>query len=115
MAIAYASVRRGVSGNFRTNVVDITLDGSYAAGGYALTAASLGVGTILMLIPYVRTGENVIAQYDGVNVKLKVLKGASTVTVTSGNAAFSELAANDTLISANTVVRCWVVGDPGSG
>ena len=115
MAIAYSIIRKGVAGNMRINIVDVTLDGSYAAGGYALTAASMGVGTVYNLSPQVITNEGVEAQWDQAGAKLRVVKGANTVTVTSGNGAYSELATNDTLISANTKVRCVVIGDMATG
>jgi hypothetical protein len=111
MAIAYDIVSKGVAGNMRQNVVDITLDGSYASGGYALTAASLGVANIFVVIAQMKTGENLLPQYNHATGKLEILKGASTTTVTTGSGAFSELATNDTYASSSVVVRCLVIGD----
>lgn len=108
-------VKKGVAGNMRINVVDVTLDGAYAAGGYALTPAQLGVATVHAVSPIGGTAAGVLPRYDTANAKLIIYKGASTVTVTSGNAAFTELATNDTIISAATVVRLLVVGDNPSG
>jgi len=111
MAIAYDIVTKGVAGNMRINVVDVTLDGSYASGGYALTAAGLGMARIFHINAEMKTGENLLAQYNHTSGKLEILKGASTVTVTTGSGAFSELATNDTYASTSVIVRLLVVGD----
>lgn len=115
MAIAYEIVKKGVAGNLRVNIVDITLDGSYAAGGYALDPASMGVGRVHAVQPTVSTVVGVLPVYDVANGKLVLYKGANTVTVTSGNAAFTQLANNDTIISASHKVRCVVFGDAVHG
>lgn len=114
MAIGYSIIKKGVAGNMRINIVDITLDGSYAAGGYALTAASLGVSTIHHVVPTPQ-GDGIVPIWDVTNSKLKLYKGASTVTVTAGNAELTELATNDTIIDANSKVRCVVIGDMVTG
>ena len=111
MAIAYTVVSKISVGNAKAVVVDIALDATYAAGGYAITPASFGMNTIFYFQGYMRTGENLLVNYNHTAGKLEILKGASTVTVTTGSAAFSELATNDTLASATTIVRAFVVGD----
>lgn len=115
MAQSYKIVRRGVAGNLRINIVDVTLDAAYAAGGYVLDAKQLGVASIDLVIPEVITGEKVSATWVKSTGAVLMLKGASTVTVTTGSAAFTELATNDTLVSATTVVRCVVYGDAPTG
>lgn len=116
MALTYSIVKKGVFGNMRANIVDINLDGSYAAGGYALTPASMGIeGQVHMVLPVNASLDGVLAVYDTTNSKLALYKGASTVTVTSGNAEFTQLATNDTIIDANSKVRVLVLGDAPSG
>lgn len=114
MAATYSIVKKGVTVTGRYSIVDVTLDTTYGAGGYALTAASMGVSTI---VGAQVLGQNaaVLPTWDTTNNKLKIYKGASTVTVTSGNAAFTELATNDTLVSGSTVVRLLVWGDSPNG
>lgn len=114
MALGYAIVKKGVAGNFRLNVVDVTLDGAYAAGGYDLDEASLGVSSVSFIAPVNATSVGVLPVYNHTTGKLLLYKGASTVTVTSGNAAFTELATNDTIISASHKVRLLVMGDSPS-
>lgn len=114
MAIAYSIVKHGVTGTGRYSIVDITLDGSYAAGGYAITPASCGVAKIYGAT-VLGCNINVLPVFDTTNTKLKILKGASTVTVTSGNAAFTEAATNDTIISGTSVVRLLIQGEHPNG
>jgi hypothetical protein len=45
MALSYNIVGRGTVGDMFVRVVDITLDNSYPAGGWPLSAAGLGFGT----------------------------------------------------------------------
>jgi hypothetical protein len=112
MALAYTTVKLGVAGNYRVNIVDVALDATYAAGGYLLSEASLGVSTIHAVVPSMATAtDGLLPIYDAVNKKLLIFKGANTVTVTSGNAEFTQAATNDTLVSATTIVRCLVIGD----
>lgn len=115
MAIAYTVVQKGVLGNWAANIVDIAMDGSYAAGGYAIDPASCGVGTIQFLHAYMKTGENFVPNYNHTAGKLEILKGASTVTVTTGSGAFSEMASNDSYLSSSVIVRALVIGTSPTG
>lgn len=115
MAIGYTIIKKGVAGNMRIHIVDIALDATYASGGYAITAASCGLGTIHAVVALNSTTDGFLPVYDVANGKLQIYKGAATVTVTSGNAAFSEMATNDTLVSATTIVRCVIIGDMITG
>lgn len=115
MAIGYTIVQKGVLGNWKANIVDIALDGSYAAGGYTIDADSCGVDTIQAFYAHMKTGENLLPNYNFTSGKLEILKGASTVTVTTGSGAFSELATNDTYASASVIVRALVIGDSATG
>jgi hypothetical protein len=115
MALGYTIVQKGVLGNWQANIVDIALDATYAAGGYTITPASCGVSTIQGFFAQMKTGENLLPNYSFTSGKLEILKGASTVTVTTGSGAFSELATNDTYASATVIVRALVIGDSAIG
>lgn len=70
MALSLANFKPGVSGNRRSNIVDVTFDSSYPTGGEALTPAQLGlisVDTVLAdgklgyTFPYDRTNQKLLA------------------------------------------------------
>ena len=108
MAIAYAMVER--RSDTRQNVVDITLDGSYSAGGYALDNASLGVvgnPTNIDCSTYVHATATVtnVAQWDPVNNKIKIFETAGTVDL-----PFKEVAAGD--VTTSHKIRATVTGIP---
>lgn len=120
MAIAYNIVKKNVAGNMRVNVVDITADTAYPVAGYALTAASLGVGTIHLIVPNLIKATNatnlgLVVIWDQAAGTLKFYKGGATTTVTTGSGALTTVPVNDTYIDANTVVRCVVFGDAPTG
>jgi hypothetical protein len=115
MAIAYTVVQKGVLGNWAANLVDIALDATYAAGGYAIDPASCGLAAIQFFQGYMKTGEVFGLDYNHTTAKLKVYKGAATVTVTTGSGTFSEMATNDSYVSATTIVRALVIGTSSSG
>lgn len=108
MAIAYsintAKSRRDNGQTF----VTITLDGSYAAGGYALTNSSLGMldtpDFISMDYIHAAATNAFVPVYDRANNKIKVFKsGASGSTMT-------ECASGD--ITASHSIECEVQGRP---
>lgn len=102
MAIAYNLVRR--MPDMSKTIVDITLDGAYAAGGYALTNSALGMAAKAdMIDPMVITAQGFDAAWDQVNNKLKMWKSGST-------SAKAECVAGD--LSSAVVVRCEVTGIP---
>ena len=75
MAIAYATVARYPD---RYNVItDITCDGAYAAGGYALTASQLGVLSIDGADAESVTGDGFTPCYVASTGKLKIFKSAA--------------------------------------
>jgi hypothetical protein len=115
MAIAYTVVQKGSLGNWAANLIDIALDATYAAGGYTIDPASCGLSAIAYFQGYMKTGENFVVNYNHTAAKIEILKGASTVTVTTGSGAFSEMATNDTYVSATTIVRALVIGVSASG
>lgn len=114
MAIGITKVAKLSMGNARGVVVDIALDATYAAGGYALAGSDVGLSNIAYFHGYFRTGENLVPNYSHTAGKLEIWKGASTVTVTTGSAAFSECATNDTLVAATTIVRALLIEAPAN-
>lgn len=105
MALSYNVVGRGTIGDMFVRVVDITLDNAYAAGGWALSAQSLGFGangTILGVIPF-SDGTGRFLSWDRSANKLMVRDASG-----AANAATPEIT---TLTQMNTVVvRCLVLG-----
>lgn len=76
MAISAASVDSNVFGSRRVTVTDVTLDSSYPTGGEAITAAQLGLNTVLFAICNVKAVGGTVnvanAYYDSANAKIKV-------------------------------------------
>lgn len=102
MAIAYTRVA-SYSDNNQT-IIDVTLDGSYASGGYLLDARQMGVLNIDDIQASVVTGEGFIPTYVASTGKLKLAKSAAGAT------AFTECAAGD--LTSSIKVRCSVTGHP---
>ena len=74
MAIAYATVAR-YPDKYQI-ITDITADGSYAAGGYLLSAAQLGVLGIDAVDVDSITGDGFTGHYVSSTGKLKIFKSA---------------------------------------
>lgn len=76
MAISAASVDSNVFGSRRVTVTDVTLDSSYPTGGEAITAAQLGLSTVLFAFCNVKAVSGTVnvanAYYDSANSKIKV-------------------------------------------
>jgi hypothetical protein len=107
MALAYAMVER--RSDMRQNIVDITLDGSYAAGGYALDNPSLGIvgnPTNVDCNTYVHaTATNdFVAVWDPANNKVKVFKSGTA------GATLNECVSGD--ITTSHKIRATVTGTP---
>lgn len=107
MAAATAIVDRGAAGDLFFRIVDITLDNSYPAGGYPLTAAQLGLGAngvIYLVDPCTvsKTGGWLVG-WDFTNSKLQVFDGSGVAS-----AVMHEIAAATSL--AAVVVRAFVCG-----
>jgi hypothetical protein len=103
MAIAYNVVRR-LPDTGKT-IVDITLDGSYAAGGYALDPGSLGMELAPdMVDPQIITGQGFTPQWNQSTGKLQFFKNAA------GAGAFTECVNTD--LSTAVKCRCEVTGYP---
>lgn len=102
---SYSIVDRGSFGDLNVRIVDFTLDASYAAGGYPLTAQGLGFGTngvIYGVIPMTHPG--FIMDYDPSAKKLRVRDASG------GVGAATPEAANNLAGLNGLVVRCLVLG-----
>jgi hypothetical protein len=88
-------------------IVDVTLDGSYPAGGYPLTPAQLGLGAsgqVFMVDPCtVSKTTGWLVGWDYTNAKLQVFDGSG-----AANAAMNQVAAATVL--TGVVVRLFVMG-----
>jgi hypothetical protein len=103
MALAYTLIRK--MPDLSKMIVDITLDGAYAAGGYLLSNPSLGMYAAPdMVDPQVRTGQGFVPLWNQVTGKLMMFKSAGA----AGPQA--ECAAGD--LSNAVTVRCEVTGTP---
>lgn len=84
MAVTVANVDRPQISSFTAlKVSEVTCDASYPTGGYALTAAQLGLGRVSFALCNVKTtaaaGATVQAWYDPVNALLKLNAAAAEV------------------------------------
>jgi len=107
MAATPVIVNRGAAGDLFTRIVDITLDSSYPAGGYALTPQQLGFGangTVWFLDANTvsKTGGWLVG-YDYTNNKLQVFDGSG-----AASSAMHEIGAGTSL--AGVVVRVLAFG-----
>lgn len=104
MAIAYARVNK--KPDLGRVIVDITLDGSYAAGGYALDNTQLGLigNPVNMDLTYVHaTATNdFVPVYDPANNKIKVFKSGTA------GATLNECVSGD--ITSSHKIRATVQG-----
>ena len=110
MAIAYAIDPNPLKSrrDLGETLVTITLDGSYGAGGYALTNSSLGMldtpDNIIMTYVHATATSDFVPVYDRANNKIKVFKsGASGSTLT-------ECVSGD--ITTSHSIICTVQGRP---
>jgi hypothetical protein len=103
MAISYKIVAQYP--DMRTTIVDVTLDASYAAGGYALSNASMGVlsnpVSVDATMNYATTQP--IPLWDSATNKLAFFKSNTAAKVT-------ECANTD--LSTSNVCRLTVIGQP---
>lgn len=101
MAIAYTRVQSYPDSY--TNIVDVTLDGSYASGGYVLDPKALGVLAIDAIDASFVTGEGFVPEYVASSSKLKIFKVGAA-------GAMTECASGD--LTSSMKVRCTVLGRP---
>ena len=82
MALAFATFKRmaPTKGGFRRGFVDITLDASYSAGGWAITKANLNLPNTLHAVipPAHKNGFHL--EWDQVNGKLKAYQEQDTAS-----------------------------------
>ena len=103
MAIALSVVARRP--DLRENIVDMTADGSYASGGYAIAPKDVGMLSIDSIEAYEKTGQGNIAQWDPTNSKLRVFQTGAALS-----GVLSEAIAGD--LSTANVFRLVVKGTP---
>jgi hypothetical protein len=89
-------------GALKMNMVDLTCDASYPAGGYPLTATNLGLTSLITVIVLSQGLGGVCWMWDNTTNKLKGWKGAAT------SIPFTEIANSD--ISVATIVRLLAIG-----
>jgi hypothetical protein len=108
MAATTAIVRRGASGDLFERLVDVTLDNSYPAGGYPLTAQQLGFGLngqiIFVDAPTSKTG-GWEAGWDYTNGKLQVFDSSG-----AASSAMHEVAAATVLTGVVVRMLCRGIG-----
>lgn len=91
MSLTVSEIARSVFGNKRIVISEVTFDSSYATGGEALTAATLGLSTIDAL--FVDAGAaaagttGVVVKYDKTNSKLQAFGAPASSTHTHTGAA----------------------------
>jgi hypothetical protein len=107
MALAYTRIKSRP--DIREVVVDVTLDGSYSAGGYALDNKSLGVISTPEAVEcssyrHATATSSNVGVWDPVNNKLLIFEG------NGATAPLVECAAGD--ITTSHKVRLTVKGDP---
>jgi|SRR5215831_10618982 len=106
MAATTQIIKRGASGDLFERLVDVTFDGSYPGGGYALTPQQLGLGLngsiVLVLGATTKTGGWMVG-WDYTNGKLQVFDGSG-----AASAAMHEAAAATVL--TGVVARILVKG-----
>lgn len=109
MAVSVTDVKRGVLGDLKYLIADVTFDSSYPAGGEALTPATLGFTTIYFFssntIIDPDTADNaVVPGYDYTNSKFLAFWDNES----GSNSAFLEV--DDTTTLAAYSARIFVIG-----
>ena len=92
-------------GGWRSGYVDITLDSSYSAGGWAITAANLKLNTLHQLVPPsagVASSLGYPLRWDHATGKLQAFQGSA-----ASNAGLKEIDAGDL---NGEVIRCYYEG-----
>jgi hypothetical protein len=91
MAASAVVVDRGAAGDLFFRIVDVTLDGSYPAGGYPLAAKDFGFGVngVIFLVTgdYSKTGGWGPASWDYTNNKLQVFDSSGAANVVNHEVA----------------------------
>ena len=103
MAIALALVKSRP--DVREKIYDMTADGAYSSGGYAIAPADVGMMTIEDIEAHQKGGAGNLAHWDPANSKLKIFQTGAAVS-----GPFSECIAGD--LSTSDVFRLVVKGTP---
>jgi hypothetical protein len=103
MAIALAKVKSRP--DLREAIWDMTCDGSYSSGGYAIAPADVGMLTIDSIEAYEKTGQGNLAQWDPTNSKLRVQQTGAALSGVLSEAIGADL-------STANVFRLVIKGDP---
>lgn len=106
MAPTVSVVQPGTFDNYRMNLVNFTFDATYPAGGEAITANQLGLGTVVAVCPLGNPGGATYA-WDGTNSKLKAFY-ADYSTTTDG--LLIDIAVGDTAVLDGVVVQLLAIG-----
>ena len=85
MAATVTTIRKGVNGDQRYWQGTITGDTSYPTGGYAITAAQVGMNTIQSGIADNDTAASRLSSWDQTNKKLKLFTALSTEAANASN------------------------------
>jgi hypothetical protein len=96
MALAFSRVSKASIGSQYQIITDVTLDGSYASGGYAITPAKLGHRNSITHVHDAITSTGFLARWVPSTQKLMIYK-----TPTSG--ALTECASSD--LSSSATIR----------
>jgi hypothetical protein len=106
MALGYAVRRRGSFGDLNYRIVDVTLDGAYAAGGYTLVPKDMGFGTngVLVFVIPSPSADGFLTEFDEATSKLKIRDSSGGV-----GAATPEAATNLAALTG-IVVRMMAMG-----
>lgn len=108
MAATAAIIKRGASGDLFERIVDVTLDASYPAGGYALTPQQLGFGlngSIVLVTGATSKTAGWSAGWDYTNGKLQIFDGSG-----AASSAEHEVAAATVLTGVVVRLHCKGVG-----
>lgn len=110
MAVTVTKVATNITGRFRTRIVDVLMDSSYATGGETLTASDLGLKTVLTASIQQKTVGTTIRvfQYDLANSKILAFQQKDPAAAGGADIALPEVA-NTTDLSTITV-RVTAVG-----
>jgi hypothetical protein len=95
---------------FRVGYVDITLDDSYPAGGWSVTAANLNLTGLLYMVPpaFTLVGDTGAGfSWDATNKKIIAYLTGMTI---SGALKIYEVYGGDTDIFDGEVIRCFYMG-----
>ena len=107
MALTFSGFKRKApeKGGWRSGYVDITLDDSYAAGGWAITAANLNLTTIYNIVPPaggIGSSLAYVLRWDHATGKLLAFEGNA-----SAGTGMQEMDAADL---DGEVIRCFYEG-----